>query len=72
MVRASYPCRNPLGRTTGDGVDLTPTASGLVAITATREGGSKAISIHLSPEDILQFATEALRLADEVAERALT
>ncbi len=71
MVRASFLCRNPLGLTLRDRIELWPTASGRVAITASRNDGAEVISVHLSPEDILEFATEALRLADEIASREL-
>jgi hypothetical protein len=54
-----------------DRVELHPTPGGLVAIRATRDDAASMISVHLSPEDILQFAAEALRIADEIAEREL-
>lgn len=67
MVEASFPYR-----TMRDRIELTRTHDGRVAITASRDGGTQTISVHLSPEDILQFAQDALHLADEIAEREIS
>ncbi len=73
MAEASFPCRSRLGVALRDRIELCSVpSSGQVAIVASREGGTQTISVHLSPEDILQFATEALRLADICAESSPT
>lgn len=61
-----------MGRRLHDRVELGYTTSGLVAITASRNAAAETISVHLFPEDVLRFATEALKIADEIAERELS
>lgn len=71
MADASFPCRNNLGRALRDRISITGLTSGLVSLTASRNDGAESISVHLTPEDILQFAAEALKVADLAAERQL-
>lgn len=59
-----FRCRNPIGATLRDSLALSLTTGGQVVILASREEGSTVISVHLTPEDVLRFAAEALRLAD--------